>query len=169
MHYSLPPGSGHFRTIWGWDRHDWGTIHFWIAVGFLGILSIHLFLHSRWIGHVIRGRNKKNLTPRIALGVVAGVALFALAISPFLCQIEINSGTNQQGRNPTMSQVEPKSSRINGRMTLTELEKATGVPMDYVIQQLGLPTTIHKNERLGRLRRTYGFRLSDVRQIVKNL
>ena len=168
MHYSLPPGSGHFRTIWGLNRHDWGEIHFWIAVGFLGVLSIHLFLHGRWIGHIIRGRKKENFTTRIALGVVAGAALLALAISPIFSPVEINSGVNQHGIIPTTSRASPKSSLINGRMTLAELEQATGVPTDYFIEQLGLPTTVDREERLGHLRRTYGFRLNEVRQIVES-
>ena len=153
MHYLLPPGSGHFRRIWGLDRHDWGGIHFWIAVGFLGILSIHLFLHGRWIGHVIRGRKKQNFTTRIALGVVAGVALLALAVSPLLSPVEVNSWANQQRINPATSRVDANSSFINGGMTLGELEKATGVPADYIIEQLELPSQTGKDQRLGHLRR----------------
>ena len=25
MRYLLPPGSGHYTTIWGLDRHEWGV------------------------------------------------------------------------------------------------------------------------------------------------
>jgi len=34
MRYILPPGSGHYSTIWGMDRHEWGGIHFWASVLF---------------------------------------------------------------------------------------------------------------------------------------
>jgi hypothetical protein len=26
MRYVLPPGSGHFTTVWGLDRHEWSSI-----------------------------------------------------------------------------------------------------------------------------------------------
>jgi len=28
MRYALPPGSGHDVTIWGLDRHEWGSLQF---------------------------------------------------------------------------------------------------------------------------------------------
>ncbi|HMB04500.1 MAG TPA: DUF4405 domain-containing protein, partial [Isosphaeraceae bacterium] len=49
LHYLLPPGSGHRMTIWGLDRHDWGRVHFWISVAFLGSLALHLVLHWKWV------------------------------------------------------------------------------------------------------------------------
>ena len=56
MRYVLPPGSGRFTTVWGLDRHEWGSIHFWIAIGLLAALALHLFLHWRWIVYTIKGR-----------------------------------------------------------------------------------------------------------------
>ncbi len=38
MRYILPPGSGKHTLIWGMDRHEWGTIHFWISILFFSIL-----------------------------------------------------------------------------------------------------------------------------------
>ena len=43
----------------------------------------------------------------------------------------------------------PNSNLINGRMTLAELEKVTGVPTDYVIEQLGLRLQTGKDQGLG--------------------
>jgi hypothetical protein len=40
LKYSLPPGSGgRGLVLWGLGRHDWGGVHFWIAVG-LGVLLV---------------------------------------------------------------------------------------------------------------------------------
>ncbi|NIQ14683.1 MAG: DUF4405 domain-containing protein, partial [Candidatus Dadabacteria bacterium] len=44
MKFILPPGSGHYATIWGLDRHEWGNIHFWVSVIFFSILILHLIL-----------------------------------------------------------------------------------------------------------------------------
>jgi hypothetical protein len=53
MKYIMPPG----RVLWekygsnpvltwlGWDRHDWGDIHFYLALTFLTLLVLHIILH----------------------------------------------------------------------------------------------------------------------------
>ena len=52
-------------------------------------------------------------------------------------------------------------------MTLKEVEEATGVPATYIIEALHLPTSISKEDRLGTLKRAYGFEINDIREIVK--
>lgn len=48
MHYILPPKS-HDKTVLDLTRHDWGDIHFWVALIFTGIIFYHLLLHLPWI------------------------------------------------------------------------------------------------------------------------
>ena len=31
------------------ERHDWGDVHFWIAVALAAGVMIHLLLHVQWI------------------------------------------------------------------------------------------------------------------------
>jgi hypothetical protein len=88
MRYLLPPGSGHFTTIWTLDRHEWGSIHFWIAIAFMAVLAFHLFLHWRWIMTLMRGRPREGSGARFTLGTVGLMALLALAIAPFLSPVE---------------------------------------------------------------------------------
>lgn len=92
MRYLLPPGSGRISTIWGWNRHDWGDIHFWIAVIFLSILALHLILHWDWVICRIRGRKCEDSQARfrVLLAVIAIIALLALALSPLLSPVEQN-------------------------------------------------------------------------------
>ena len=63
MRWVLPPGAGGHRygfsqrfgieiepkTFLGWGRHDWGSLHFWVAVVFVGMLVVHLALNWTWI------------------------------------------------------------------------------------------------------------------------
>lgn len=62
MKYVLPPGSGgrgrllhdgrgaeHIKTLLSMGRHDWGDIHFYFAISFVLLLTIHLTLHFDWI------------------------------------------------------------------------------------------------------------------------
>lgn len=82
MRYILPPGSGHYTTLWGLDRHEWGDIHFWISVLLLIALAVHLLLHWRWILTTSTGAQKQGSGVRVALAIVAILALLALAFAP---------------------------------------------------------------------------------------
>ncbi len=55
---------------------------------------------------------------------------------------------------------------IHGSMTLRDVQELTGVPVDHIITTLRLPADVPRDERLGRLRRSYGFEIDDVRRIV---
>ncbi len=165
MRYVLPPGSGHFTTIWGLDRHEWGSIHFWIAIAFLAVLACHLFLHWRWIVTLMRGRPREGSGARVALGTVGLAALLALVVAPFVSPVE-RVGERQDAPNPHSSEIEGLES-IRGFMTLAEVQEATGVPADHILRELGLPSSVEHKERLGRLRTAYGFTIDDVRRIVQ--
>ena len=165
MRYVLPPGSGHFRTIWGLDRHGWGHIHFWISFIFLGILAVHLVLHWRWILNVIIGRPREESGLRVALGVVGLVGLLALAVAPLLSPVETGLET---GRERSLSSPhKDKSLEIWGSMTLLDVEQTSKVPLEYIRKQLNLPPDVEKDKRLGYLKKTYGFTMEDVRHVIR--
>jgi hypothetical protein len=77
LKYGLPPGQGRGRgygggwgwrgghgghrgdgsgprELWGLSRHEWGDVHFWIAVSLIAVLVLHLVLHWSWITHRVR-------------------------------------------------------------------------------------------------------------------
>ena len=56
---------------------------------------------------------------------------------------------------------------INGRYTLGSVSEKYNVPLNFLIQKLGLPEGISPGEKLGQLRRRYGFRMSDVEKIIR--
>jgi hypothetical protein len=165
IRFVLPPGSGHSSTLWGWNRHDWGQAHFWIAVGLLATLGLHLFLHWRWIVHVVRGRSPEKSGIRVAVATVAVLAVVVFALTPFLGRVERTSDAR-----PGCGTAQPSDSdspRIDGSMTLVEIEARTGVPAEEILRELGLPSDLPADERLGRLRRAYGFEMHDVRDVVR--
>ena len=165
MRFVLPPGSGHFSTLWGLDRHQWGTIHLWIAVALLCALAVHLVLHWRWIVCLVKGRPRQGSGIRVGLAIMGLVALVALALSPFL------AGVEQTGTSPhKLRAIEPGGTEkfeIRGSMTLREVEELTGVPVQEILQGLNLPSDAPADEQLGKLRRVYGFEIDDVRKIIK--
>ncbi|MEE9605637.1 MAG: DUF4405 domain-containing protein [Candidatus Scalindua sp.] len=164
MRYILPPGSRRFVTIWGLDRHAWGDIHFWISIVFLSLLAMHLLLHWRWIVNIITGRPREGSGLRAGLGIVGVVGLLALGIAPLLSPIDTTL-ESRSGRD--LSSVQHGNVQVWGSMTLQEAEKATGVPAEHIIKQLGLTPDLVEDECLGDLRKTYGFTMDDVRRIIQ--
>ena len=164
IRYTLPPGSNRFKTIWGLDRHEWGDIHFWVSIVFLGFLAMHLLLHWRWIVNIITGRPREESGLRVGLGIVGVVCLLALGIAPLLSPIETTI-ESRSGRN--LTEVQHGNVQVWGSMTLKEAEKATGVPAEHIIKRLGITLDLAEDECLGDLRKTHGFTLDDVRRIIQ--
>ena len=55
---------------------------------------------------------------------------------------------------------------VTGSMTLGEVSAKTGISLETLKHGLHLPNGISPNERLGRLKRRYGFEIEDVRHMV---
>jgi len=164
MRYVLPPGSGRRVAIWGLDRHGWGDLHFWIAVAFLALLAFHLVLHWRWIVSVLRGRPREGSGLRVGLGLTGLAAVVALALAPLLTPVEQISAGSWDGEHAGHLGSGPET--VRGELSLRELEAQTGVPAEYVLRELGLPEEVPREERLGKLRRQYGFDMALLRRIV---
>jgi hypothetical protein len=98
IRWTLPPGSGRRTTVWGLDRHGWGDLHFWVAAAFLGVLSLHLLLHGRFLAGLVRGRAREGSGGRLALGLVALATLVALAAAPLCAPVET---APRPGRGPS--------------------------------------------------------------------
>jgi hypothetical protein len=163
LRYLLPPGSGRFSTVWELDRHEWGGIHFWIAVAFFSVLAVHLVLHWRWIRNVVTGRPREGSGLRAALGIVGLLAGVALAASPLLAPVE-RAVTTTGASSPSRHQGDGIA--LYGSMTLDDVEAQTGVPASFLIESLGLPASLSGSERLGPLKRRYGFEFNDVRGAI---
>jgi hypothetical protein len=58
---------------------------------------------------------------------------------------------------------------ITGRMTLYDVEKETGISARKITDKLGLPSNIPLDENLGRLRKTYGLTMQNVRNALASL
>jgi len=67
MKYILPPGTGglghrlhggrggeHIKDLWSITRHEWGSIHFYLALLFIIMMVLHIILHWNWIRNYFR-------------------------------------------------------------------------------------------------------------------
>jgi hypothetical protein len=165
MHFVLPPGSGHYSTVWGLDRHEWGGLHLWIAIVFFSILAIHLVLHWRWIICVATSMPREGSGFRAGLGIIGVLSLIAISVTPLLSPVERNM-TDSISTN-ILSSHKYEEFDIRGSMTLLEIEASTGVPGEYIIESLELPESVSKEEQLGFLKRKHGFEMNTVREAIK--
>jgi hypothetical protein len=171
--FVLPAGTGRFQSVWGMNRHEWGEIHLWIAWFLMLILAAHLLLHWKWIACVIRGRETEASALRFGFGLVGLLGLAGLSLAPFLATVEQTGSPGWRSQQATHDDASPKKldstsdADIRGSMTLDDIERATGVATAVIIAGLGLPADVARDEKLGRLRRQYGFEMSDVRGIVE--
>lgn len=108
VRYQLPPGSGEafgrgmgrragersIELLWGLTRHEWGDYHYWIALGLLAVLSVHLFLHWNWIVCVVRGTHTDASGWRLAIGAFALAAITTVMALPLLTNT--NAMTREQ-------------------------------------------------------------------------
>jgi hypothetical protein len=191
IRYVLPAGSGHTRVLWGLDRHAWGHVHFWIAIAFFVVMVVHVALHWGWITCVVRWDTRGRSKGRAVLALIAVIALVALAAAPFFGTVEEIEEGRQGGRGGARegrareyeggavefegvpvdyegadAEHRGEGHTIHGSMTLRDVQELTGVPVDHIITALRLPADAPRDERLGRLRRSYGFEIDDVRRVV---
>ena len=166
LRYVLPPGSGHFGALWGMDRHRWGQVHFWMAVVLIGVVALHLVLHWRWVVCMVKGRTGSRARFRVGLAGIGVLAITGLAVTPFLFEVQqtiegpqhkMRSGEHSRG----------PAHQFDGSMTLREVEQRTGVSVDVILKELGLPRDLPAYAQLGRLRKRYGFEMRDVREIIQ--
>ncbi|MFA5112095.1 MAG: DUF4405 domain-containing protein [Desulfobaccales bacterium] len=101
MKYRLPPGrdvaARYGRNLYlswlGWDRHDWGDVHLYLALALLALLTLHLILHWHLIpGLFARLVPDPRLRHRIAMAFV--ILSLLLIYFPFL----ITPDTQPRGR-----------------------------------------------------------------------
>jgi hypothetical protein len=180
LKYLLPPGSGRQNTIWGYDRHQWGDVHFWLAVGMVAVVAIHVYLHWVWIKVVVKGKSAQATGKRITFTLIFVAAVLVLALSPLLSpKVQSSSGGHGEGDEHGGRQASATEGNreeggrgkqgalhVSGSMTLQELVEASGVPASHILDALGLPGDTDLQSRLGPLRREYGFEMETVRRIV---
>ncbi len=162
----------------GLHRHDWGRIHFYLSIAFTVLIIIHLILSWKWI----KAKAKqifKNVW-RTSLMIVMFLALLTPLLLwnfwPKYAETYTDYGSGQRYRDVPLRSLERSLSQeqegyivVTGQMTLADIENATGIPSQSVIEKLGLPKRTKPNETLGILRKRHGFQLQDVRDIVTDL
>ena len=83
LRFPLPPGSNKDLTLWGLTRHQWGDVHFWISLGLIVVILLHLCLHWLWLAFSVRRKLSRTIAaPGSALvsGLITFLALAAVLV-----------------------------------------------------------------------------------------
>ncbi len=177
LRYQLPPGSGGSHAtgaghrageqpvnlLFGWTRHEWGDVHYWIAGFLIAILAIHLVLHWKWIVCVVRGKQSDASGVRFGVGLASLVALVLIAAVPLIAPVERVARGDLQGQ-PQPESATGRANDLRGSMTVAEIAEATNLSVAELLSEVGLPADVAPNERLGRALRQQGLEMSDLRQ-----
>ncbi len=191
LRYQMPPGSGGLHgmgsgagagsrsvtLVWGLSRHEWGGIHYWVALVLLGVLAVHLVLHWKWIVCVLRGKPHSDVSGgRFALGIAGLVLVTLLAAAPLMTPAQTSSRSEllasplgvEQGESADSETGDGSSEAetIRGFMTLNEVAIQSGVPLSDILERLDLPRDAAPSEQVGRLLRAHGLDMSDLRRAV---
>ncbi len=104
MKYVLIPGKDRWvkygrnvdLTLFGLDRHEWGSIHLYLGLTFLGLLTLHIILHWKQIV----GLFHRFITPKRRRLVLLVFVLLAVILIyfPFLFSPEIQELGRGGGR-----------------------------------------------------------------------
>jgi hypothetical protein len=132
MKYSLPPGrqawakyGRNVELTWlGWNRHDWGDIHLYLAFALLGLLVVHLILHWQMIlGLYARLLPDPETRRRLAWGVLVLTVL--LLSFPFLITPDVRErGRGGQGRGRQHSALKAMSAASGSQVQLGNQNKS---------------------------------------------
>ena len=179
-------GEKLITTLWGMTTEEWGQVHFWLAAAILVLMVLHLVLHWRWITCVLKRKERPTDVSggRAFLGLAGMFGVLALIILPFLTPTEQaarsefsqQSEISQSADTSAVPKVYPDESdadsgghdrSVRGSMTLMELQNETGVPYEHILKKIDLPASTSPSQKLGQLRRMYGFSIDDVRKAIK--
>ena len=117
MRYVLPSGrdaraayGSNLQFSWvGWDRHDWGDIHLYLALAFLTLLVLHTILHWSQILGLFQ-RLVPNPRWRSRIAIIFLLLSLLLIYFPFL--ITPDSKARGRGAGGHRSQVSGADARV---------------------------------------------------------
>lgn len=173
IHYILPPGGGrgHALTLWGMNRHDYGNVHFYLALAMVALIIVHLWLHWPWVCSIMSnllGAPQPKRIRRVLYGTIL-LLVMGIVIAGSLLWVETKvkyTYGEEQGRYGYEAFETKELPYITGRTTLSQAAEMAGISVEQLISELQLPSNINHNERLGRLKWQYGFEIEDVRRIA---
>ena len=167
-------------NLLGLDRHEWGTIHLIIGFTLLGLLVLHIVLHWKVILSIYNKLISRQMTRRIIAPIFIVLSVIFIAFSFFVKPElrEVGQGGGHQGAGcgyvgeteraakHIEKSLQEVSFEVRGYMTLIEVADKCNISIECLKKHLNIPQSASNEEKLGWLRKKYGFRMSDVERII---
>ncbi len=192
----LRTGENRELFFLGWDRHRWGDVHLAAAFVMIGLLVLHIIFHWNQIVCLIRSAVPlKPLRRALTVGVIlVSTAIFAAAFIFPPKTGDMDDFLYRHARGALLEpEVEPTpvaeklslsaeipaipaeghqpgtggEALLNGRLTLKEAAVFFKISVAEVKRRLGLPDGYSEQETLGRLRRTRGMTMIQIRELIE--
>ena len=105
--YRLPRGHGEGRivTFLGYGRHDWGSVHTWLAWVVIVLVVLHLILNREWLVKIAASGHLARLAAGIFAGLLIGSAFLLFPVE------QRDRGTEAAIERPPAKLEEPGSFR----------------------------------------------------------
>ncbi|MCU4162873.1 DUF4405 domain-containing protein [Carboxylicivirga caseinilyticus] len=190
MEYMLIPGSQRHEVygrnvelyFWGFDRHQWGDVHLILGLILVFLLILHIVFHWKLIVAIYK-RMFEGRILRVLLTIAIIIITVLLVIAPLFLKPQVVEGSSSHGREDRnelrrndhsinegttfhTSEHEDYSVEIYGSMSLQEVADKYVIPVEDLASAIDVPVTM-SGERLGRLKKDYGFDMNDLRDFVE--
>ena len=189
MKFTLIPGKERWAkygrnvelSLLGMDRHEWGTIHLTIGFVLLGLLTLHVILHWKAIMGLFQKLVGNQNARRIILPTFVLTSLLLLIV-PFAVKPDIQEMGKGLSGQLELSNIgcggcpeiivhdtghkTDGSMEIRGFMTLVEVSEKHNVPIHCLKTHVGIPASVPDTEKLGRIKETCNFTMSDVAEVI---
>jgi hypothetical protein len=181
LKFSLPPGSGgRGLALWGLGRHEFGDIHFWIAVALGVLLIVHLVLHWSWVVGTIRRLVSRNGRPTgrpasallnvscaaFFIAIVGAATGFTLFANAGVSASAVRAQEHAREHEPAKDDCDHGPLDLRGSTTIAEAAAQAGIPEAELLALLGLPAETPANSRLGPTCRSHGLDMSAARALI---
>lgn len=80
LYYRLPSGSGNRLEVLGLSRHEWGDVHYWVALAMVVAAVAHLVLNWRWLQKIASASHLWRLVAGLVLGAMIVASFFLLPV-----------------------------------------------------------------------------------------
>ncbi len=92
LFFVLPPGTGGRHggeglVLLGWGRHDYGTVHFYLACTLVVLLAVHVWLHWAWVCSVVTKlarHQPPERSTRFRVGLATIGAVLIIVVAPLV-------------------------------------------------------------------------------------
>lgn len=192
LRFVLPPGSGNRLALWGYGRHDWGDVHFWLAAGVGAVIVLHVALHWQWVCttamRCLPGRRPSS--PGLLHRNLVGASLVILLTGAFGAFVWVASaavrdsrggdarldvdhsgkrgGGGQNGSGQGGRAQEADGQPIRGSTTLAQAADALNISLATARTNLGVAKDVPGDQRLGHLITDLNLTMQQARDRLSN-